>query len=320
MVKLIEPKELPVWVPGEILTTSDDLGWLDVGQRSYRYTGLDVPIPPMSHYMIVRYLEGQTPMDRRVESLWKRTICRPGHISLLSRARPSHWHWTQNIDVSHVYLSKHLMSRVAQDILERPISEVCLQDVLNAEDPIIASISDALLEETRSSVFGGPAYAEALGMQLCVHILRRYADVKFRNDFSQSRLSKRQHCALIEFIHANLQYQISIEQLSAVVGLGVWTFYRRFKKGYGMTPCAYVLSKRIEEAKMMLANGSCSVKAIAAECGFSDQAHMTRVFRRKLSVTPGQIRRSGVGNPLISLPYPPTGDNGGTRATTTQHS
>lgn len=292
MVNLIDPEELPAWVPGEVLTASDDLGWIDVGQRSYRYTGLDVPIPPMNHYMIVRYFEGETPMDRRVESRWKRTTCLPGHISLLSRARPSHWHWTQKIDVSHVYLSEGLMSRVAQDVLGRPISEICLHDVLNAEDPTITSISDAILGETRNSAIGGPTYIEALGLQLSVHLLRNYADVKFQEDTSQSRLSKRQRSALNEFIHGNLQHHISIEQLSAVAGLGVWTFCRRFKESYGVTPCAYLLDKRIEQAKVMLAKGSRPIKAIATECGFSDQAHMTRVFRRKLNLTPGQIIRS----------------------------
>ncbi len=293
MVNLIEPEELPVWVPGEILTASDGLGWRDVGQRSYRYTGLDVPIPPMNHYMIVRYFQGQTPMDRRVESRWKRTTCVPGHISLLSRARPSDWRWTQNIDVSHVYLSERLMSRVAQDILDRPISEICLHDVLNAEDPTISSISDAILGETQTSAIGGAAYAEALGLQLSVHLLRKYADVRFRKSVSQCRLSKRQKCALTDFIQANLARQISIEQMSEVVGLGVWTFYRRFKESYGVTPCAHLLDRRIEQAKMMLVNGSCPIKAIATECGFSDQAHMTRAFRRKWNLTPGQLRGCG---------------------------
>ncbi|MDN6320409.1 MAG: AraC family transcriptional regulator [Marinobacter sp.] len=292
MASLIESEELPVWVPGEVLTASDNLGWLDVGQRSYRYAGLDVPIPPMNHYMIVRYFEGQTPMDRRIDSRWTRTTCVPGHISLLSRARPSHWHWTQQIDVSHVYLSENLMSRVAQDVLGRPISEVSLHDVLNAEDPTVTSISDAILGETRNSAIGGPTYAEALGLQLSVHLLRNYADVKFREDHSQSGLSKRQRSALTEFIYSNLQHQISIEQLSAVTGLGVWTFCRRFKASYGVTPCAHLLDTRVEQAKLMLAKSSRPIKAIATECGFSDQAHMTRAFRRKLNLTPGQIRQS----------------------------
>ena len=57
-----------------------------------------------------------------------------------------------------------------------------------------------------------------------------------------------------------------------------------------MTPCAYLLEKRIEQARMMLLDSSKPIKAIASECGFSDQAHMTRAFRRKLNLTPGQIR------------------------------
>ncbi len=281
-----------MWVPGEVITASDGLGWKDVGQRSYRYTGLDVPIPPMKHYMIVRYFEGQTPMDRRVESRWKRTTCVPGHISLLSRARPSHWHWTQDIDVSHVYLSNDLMSRVAQDVLGRPISEVCLHDVLNAEDPVITTISDAIVGETKSSSIGGQIYAEALGIQLSVHLLRNYANIKYRESTNQARLSKRQHGKLIEFMKENLQHQVSIENLAEVTGVGVWTFCRRFKETYGTTPSAYLMEKRIERAKEMLRKSELPIKAVAAECGFSDQSHMTRVFRRKLGLTPGQIRQS----------------------------
>ncbi|MDC8444234.1 AraC family transcriptional regulator [Halomonas sp. Y3] len=292
MSKLITPEELPMWVPGEVITASDGLGWKDVGQRSYRYTGLDVPIPPMKHYMIVRYFEGQTPMDRRVESRWKRTTCVPGHISLLSRARPSHWHWTQDIDVSHVYLSNDLMSRVAQDVLGRPISEVCLHDVLNAEDPVITTISDAIVGETKSSSIGGQIYAEALGIQLSVHLLRNYANIKYRESTNQARLSKRQHGKLIEFMKENLQHQVSIENLAEVTGVGVWTFCRRFKETYGTTPSAYLMEKRIERAKEMLRKSELPIKAVAAECGFSDQSHMTRVFRRKLGLTPGQIRQS----------------------------
>lgn len=47
MSKIITPKELIDWVPGEVLSTSEALGWKDVEQRSYRYRGQDVLIPPL---------------------------------------------------------------------------------------------------------------------------------------------------------------------------------------------------------------------------------------------------------------------------------
>jgi AraC family transcriptional regulator len=184
------------------------------------------------------------------------------------------------------------MSRVAQDVLGRPISEVCLHDVLNAEDPVITTISDAIVGETKSSSIGGQIYAEALGIQLSVHLLRNYANIKYRESTNQARLSKRQHGKLIEFMKENLQHQVSIENLAEVTGVGVWTFCRRFKETYGTTPSAYLMEKRIERAKEMLRKSELPIKAVAAECGFSDQSHMTRVFRRKLGLTPGQIRQS----------------------------
>lgn len=41
MPNIITPKELPHWVPGEVLSSSDNLGWKGVGHRSYRYAALD---------------------------------------------------------------------------------------------------------------------------------------------------------------------------------------------------------------------------------------------------------------------------------------
>jgi len=46
MPTVITPKELLKWVPGVVLSSSEELGWKDIEQRSYRYKGQDVLIPP----------------------------------------------------------------------------------------------------------------------------------------------------------------------------------------------------------------------------------------------------------------------------------
>ena len=63
MPTVITPKELLKWVPGVVLSSSEELGWKDIEQRSYRYKGQDVLIPPLDHFMIVYYFLGHTPMD-----------------------------------------------------------------------------------------------------------------------------------------------------------------------------------------------------------------------------------------------------------------
>jgi AraC family transcriptional regulator len=126
MPSLITPRELPKWVPGKVLAASDALGWKDVGQPTYRYVGQDVAVPGMDHFTIVRYCAGGTRMERRFDGRRTRTHCAPGDLSPLTQSQGSHWHRTEDIDVSHVYLSEALVSRVASDVMERSVAAVQL--------------------------------------------------------------------------------------------------------------------------------------------------------------------------------------------------
>lgn len=67
---------------------------------------------------------------------------------------------------------------------------------------------------------------------------------------------------------------------------------RYFKQHTGLTPYGYLLFRRIDAAKLLLAQG-CPLAATALEVGFYDQAHLTRFFRRFVGVSPGQYQASG---------------------------
>jgi transcriptional regulator GlxA family with amidase domain len=69
------------------------------------------------------------------------------------------------------------------------------------------------------------------------------------------------------------------------------SFMRRFKQATGMSPLDYVQTLRLEEAKHMLEAGSESIEAIANAVGYEDAAFFTRLFRRKVNLTPAQYRR-----------------------------
>lgn len=116
MATIITPSEVPKYVPGAVTAASDDLGWNGVWLRGYRYRGLDVIVPPVRDFTIVSYLRGATFMERRCEGAWTRTHCAPGDVSLLTRSQRSHWHWTEEIDVCHVYLSENLVSGICAEI------------------------------------------------------------------------------------------------------------------------------------------------------------------------------------------------------------
>lgn len=284
--------ELPVWVPGEILCASDDLNWSGVSQRSYRYQGQDVEIPPMDCFMIVQYEDGFTPMERQFDGRWTRTSCAAGHFSLLSNEADSHWHWTEGIVVSHVYLENRLLCRLASEMEGRPVEQVLLHDVLSGADPIVTQLAHLLRQEAATGRAGCSLYAEGLSMQLGVHLLRHYAACRFRVADGAGRLSPTQVRRLQDYVDSHLAETITLEDLAQAVGVGLCSLGRMLRATWGTTAHRYVVDRRVDRARRLLQMGDLPLKAIAAVTGFSDQAHMTRTLRARLGVTPGQLRAS----------------------------
>lgn len=290
MTTLIDPVDLPKWVPGKVLLASDALGWNNVSLRSYRYTGLDVEVPAMSDFMIVLYRQGVTPMQRRFDGAWSKEHCAPGDVSLLTRSQTSHWQWTADIDVTHIYLTPTLMSKVAEAVMDRTIIDVRLRDILKIQDPVISSSVAELAAEAAHPGLGGSLYVEALATQMAVRLLRQYSSVQSREPRRQGRLTPVQFNRLTEYIEDHLAESLSLEELAQTVSLSTWHFLRRFRDKFGVAPHAYVIDRRVARAKLLLHQGAIPIKEVAQRCGFSDQAHMTRTFRSRLGVTPSSLR------------------------------
>jgi AraC family transcriptional regulator len=282
--------ELPVWVPGEILCASDDLNWTGVSQRSYRYKGQDVEIPPMDCFMIVQYEDGFTPMEREFDGRWTRTRCATGQFSLLSNEADSHWHWTEGIVVSHVYLENRLLCRLASEMEGRPVDQVLLHDVLSGADPVVTQLTHLLRQEAATGRAGCALYAEGLSMQLGVHLLRHYAACRFRLADGAVRLSPTQVRRLQDHVDCHLAGTITLEGLAQAAGVGQCTLSRMLRATWGTTAHRYVVDRRVDHARRLAQTSELPLKAIAAATGFSDQAHMTRTLRARLGVTPGQLR------------------------------
>ncbi|MDP9899190.1 helix-turn-helix domain-containing protein [Variovorax ginsengisoli] len=286
------PEELPRWVPGELLCSSDGLGWKDVGLRGYRYEGLDVEVPALTHFMIVSYLRGSTLVDRRFEGRWTRTTCHPGDVSLLTRSQLSHWHWTEPIEVTHVYLPDGLATRVAADVLDRPIADVRLHDVLRQHDPVVSGIVAAIAREAGDTAIGGAVYVDALSTQLSVHLLRHYASVDFVDHSSTGQFAPALRRRIVDYIEGHLEQSLTLNELAMVANMGVWTFAKHFRMSFLATPHHYIIDRRLDRARALLGQGSLPIKAVASVCGFADQAHLTRVMRARLGCTPAAFRAS----------------------------
>jgi len=85
---------------------------------------------------------------------------------------------------------------------------------------------------------------------------------------------------------------VSLAELAGVAGLSRFELIRRFRQQNGLTPYAFQRDLRIDRARAMLVDGV-PAAAVAAACGFADQPHLSRVFKRLVGVTPGAYARAG---------------------------
>lgn len=82
---------------------------------------------------------------------------------------------------------------------------------------------------------------------------------------------------------------VSLEELATDTGLGPFQLIRAFRAAYGLPPHAFQKLARLHRAEAALRRGV-PIAAVAADCGFADQAHLTRAFKKFRGVTPGQFR------------------------------
>jgi AraC family transcriptional regulator len=79
---------------------------------------------------------------------------------------------------------------------------------------------------------------------------------------------------------------MSMTALAAECGLTRSHFTRQFRAIVGASPYALSLASRVEHAKRLLHHRRISIASVAFECGFADQAHLTRAFKQHTGTTP----------------------------------
>ena len=111
------------------------------------------------------------------------------------------------------------------------------------------------------------------------------------NDATRGGLAAWQILRVQAYIDSNLHRTIHIRDLSAVARRSPGHFSRKFKLAVGDSPHAYVVRRRLERASHLMMTSAASLSEIALSVGFSDQAHLCRLFRQAFGKSPANWRR-----------------------------
>jgi AraC family transcriptional regulator len=109
-----------------------------------------------------------------------------------------------------------------------------------------------------------------------------------------------------DYIDSHITGPVLVADLCALIGRSEAHFSRAFKRTFGESPHAFVIRRRLELAAQYMLQTDASLSDIALRCGFTDQAHLCKHFRRSTGQTPAAWRRArrtqDSGNSVVSLP------------------
>ncbi len=97
---------------------------------------------------------------------------------------------------------------------------------------------------------------------------------------------------VIEYIKANFQRRMSLEEIAASTYLSKTYLSSLFKKETGYSISEYINIVRIERSKALLMEENISIIDIANLCGFEDQSYFTKVFKHIVGITPKKYRET----------------------------
>ncbi len=91
---------------------------------------------------------------------------------------------------------------------------------------------------------------------------------------------------------ANMQQNISVEDMAAATNLSRWYFSRRFTETAKISPRDFLLGLRMDQAEKLLLNTTLSVKEISEKCGFATSSYFCRIFRKNRGISPLNFRKN----------------------------
>ncbi len=162
-------------------------------------------------------------------------------------------------------------------------------------DPFLYGIGSALLSGFRVSRPPPRTYLDALAPAVSAH-LRRYYPINGTRG-SGSLLPERL-ARVVELIERRLADPLAVENIAQSIHMSPFHFARLFRRATGMSPHAFLTSRRLRRAKELLATTDSGIGEIARAVGYRTQAHFTHVFHEGVGMTPLRYRlRQAVHGP-----------------------
>ena len=152
----------------------------------------------------------------------------------------------------------------------------------------ISSEVTRILDDIRRAVLRNPEEARPVALRL-VTLLG--SPENGERPSARGGLAPWQKRKIDRYVKGNLNRPLKAGDLAEQLSLSAGHFNHAFKETFGESPHAYIVGLRLEMAQELMLSTAEPLSQIAYACGFADQSHFTKAFRRGVGQTPNAWRR-----------------------------
>lgn len=185
-----------------------------------------------------------------------------------------------------------VLDEITRQIGAAPLDRLDAPPGVALADPTIAHLIGAMLPVIQSRERITAHYVDHLGLALAGHLAHTYGQLRPAERHTRGGLAPHVLRRAQAILRENLRTPPPLGDVAEACGFSPRHFARAFRDSTGLTPHRWAMAARVAAAKTMMQSRAERLAEIALACGFADQSHLTRVFKRETGQSPAAWRRA----------------------------
>jgi AraC family transcriptional regulator len=190
------------------------------------------------------------------------------------------------------YLPRAALEAIADEANAPRIGDLHYKPGAGVNDVTISGLGSLLLPALSHPDQANRLFVDHVLLAVGVHIAQTYGSMRPMSRLARGGLAPWQERRARELLLANIKRGVALKEVARACDLSVSYFSHAFRHTLGVAPYKWLIEQRVVLSKEKMRDDGLSLSDVAAECGFSDQSHLTRVFRQTVGVSPGAWRRA----------------------------
>jgi len=156
--------------------------------------------------------------------------------------------------------------------------------------PELTGTLERLVAVSRTADVAKDVLASFTLQELLVRLMQTQARKLIFQDYAR-HLTTHRFAAVVQYIKEHLTDNLSVDKLSALACMSKATFFRVFKREFGLTPVEYIVRERLAEAKRLLRQPLTTVAEVSMRAGFNNSSYFQALFKKHEGLTPGAYKK-----------------------------